>query len=223
MKARGKLFLYRSVKIGLVKPKARPRGRPREFDQDQAIALATRAFLRRGYAGTSTEVLAEAMGVLKPSMYAAFGDKGQLFRASLAAWAEEVGARLSSAMTRAISPADLADRMLGEAVSVYAPTGRGAPWGCLVQSAAGDAVEALPEVGKWLLQFLEGCDRLVERSLEQLAPKWSASERSCFARALNAAIRDIAFRARARESRPRLEAVAASHAAMLRDFAADRA
>jgi len=58
-------------------------GRPREFDLDQAVEKAMRVFWARGYEGASMNELTEAMGISKPSLYAAFGDKRGLFAAAL--------------------------------------------------------------------------------------------------------------------------------------------
>jgi len=54
-------------------------GRPRSFDRDAALAAAVEQFWRSGYEGTSIAMLTSAMGVTPPSLYAAFGDKRQLF------------------------------------------------------------------------------------------------------------------------------------------------
>lgn len=65
-------------------PKTRG-GRPRSFDRDAALQAAMLLFWRHGYESTSMRMLAEAMGVTAPSIYAAFGDKRELFVRSLAA------------------------------------------------------------------------------------------------------------------------------------------
>ena len=58
-------------------------GRPREFDVEEALGAALKVFWRKGYDGASLTDLTEAMGVTRPSLYCAFGNKEALFRAAL--------------------------------------------------------------------------------------------------------------------------------------------
>ena len=53
--------------------------RPREFDRDAALKRAMSVFWAKGYAGTSTDDLLEAMSIGRQSMYAAFGAKRTLY------------------------------------------------------------------------------------------------------------------------------------------------
>lgn len=57
--------------------------RPREFDKEAALDTAMQLFWIQGYEATSMNELAAAIGIQKPSMYAAFGDKKELFEAAL--------------------------------------------------------------------------------------------------------------------------------------------
>ncbi len=66
-------------------------GRPRAFDADQALDKALTVFWQKGYGGTSLPDLTEAMGINRPSLYAAFGNKEQLFLKVLARYGERMG------------------------------------------------------------------------------------------------------------------------------------
>jgi AcrR family transcriptional regulator len=58
-------------------------GRPREFDVDEALDAALRVFWSKGYEGASYADLTKAVGVERPALYSAFGNKEALFRQAL--------------------------------------------------------------------------------------------------------------------------------------------
>jgi TetR/AcrR family transcriptional repressor of nem operon len=57
--------------------------RPREFDEQQALVAAMNVFWEKGYEATSMSDLTSRMGIQRPSLYAAFGDKKALFEAAI--------------------------------------------------------------------------------------------------------------------------------------------
>jgi AcrR family transcriptional regulator len=64
-------------------------GRPRQFDYDDALEKAMHVFWSKGFEGTSMPDLTEAMGMNRPSIYAAFGNKEELFRKALERYTEQ--------------------------------------------------------------------------------------------------------------------------------------
>ncbi|MUT65764.1 TetR/AcrR family transcriptional regulator [Paenibacillus sp. NEAU-GSW1] len=57
--------------------------RPREFDERAALAAAMQVFWEKGYEATSLSDLTDRMAIQRPSLYAAFGGKKELFTAAL--------------------------------------------------------------------------------------------------------------------------------------------
>ena len=85
------------------------RGRPREFCVDYALAQALRVFWEKGYEGTSLTDLTDAMGLTRPSLYAAFGNKESLFRKALDLYEREkldyIGKALEQPTARGVAEA----------------------------------------------------------------------------------------------------------------------
>lgn len=140
----------------------RDRGRPREFDAGAALDRAIEVFWRRGYEGASLTELTEAMGINRPSMYAAYGNKLDLFRRAVSRYAERDMAYARAALTEPTAYRVI-ERFLRD--NADALTRTDCPAGCLaIQGglAGGSATEFLAETR------LAGERALAER-LAQLA------------------------------------------------------
>ncbi|GAA3657191.1 TetR/AcrR family transcriptional regulator [Streptomyces fenghuangensis] len=138
-----------------------PIGRPRGFDADEALERAMLVFWEHGYEGASLARLTGAMGISTTSMYAAFGNKEELFRKALERYTEGPGGYLSRALEEPTA--------LGVATAILAGTVRTTtrptrPHGCLgVQGAL-----ATSDPGRGVRDLLadwrnNGCSRLRER------------------------------------------------------------
>ncbi len=113
----------------LTRPR-RPRGRPREFDRDQALECAMRLFWSRGYESTSISDLTRAMHITPPALYGAFGDKKKLFLEAVERYSEGPGCFARKALTEEATAERAMRRLLLGAVGTF--TNRKNPRGCLV-------------------------------------------------------------------------------------------
>jgi TetR/AcrR family transcriptional regulator, copper-responsive repressor len=84
------------------KKEKRPRGRPRLFDEDAVLAAVRDVFMAKGFSAASLDDLAAAADMNRPSIYAAFGDKEQLYLRALNRYGE-----ISVATMKAIFARDL--------------------------------------------------------------------------------------------------------------------
>jgi AcrR family transcriptional regulator len=75
-------------------------GRPRSFDEGQALDEALDVFWRLGYEGASLAELTEAMGINKPSLYAVFGSKEQLFVRALGRYSQRYHDHLRQVLSK---------------------------------------------------------------------------------------------------------------------------
>jgi AcrR family transcriptional regulator len=122
------------------KNSAKPAGRPRAFDGDQALHRALLVFWRKGYEGASLSDLTKAMGINRPSLYAAFGDKEALFRKALDRYVAGPAAFVREALNEPTARG-VVECLLRRAADSH--TGPGNPQGCLlVQGALACSAEA---------------------------------------------------------------------------------
>jgi len=110
-----------------------PKGRPREFDTEKALDIALLLFWKQGYEGTSLAALTESMGINTPSLYAAFGNKEELFKKVLDRYLEKPASYLPKALTHPTA-LGAAESLLNGAIDMV--TNRSHPDGCLLVQGA---------------------------------------------------------------------------------------
>jgi AcrR family transcriptional regulator len=116
-----------------MKKSTAPRGRPRAFDANKALDRALLVFWRKGYEGASLSDLTLAMGINRPSLYGAFGNKENLFRKALDRYVDGPAAYVREALKEPTARA-VVERLLSEAASLLSD--RRHPPGCLIVQAA---------------------------------------------------------------------------------------
>src|SRR5882724_9674638 len=112
---------------------AAPRGRPRAFDADVALERAMHVFWAKGYEGASLSDLTRAMCINRPSLYAAFGNKEQLFRKVLDRYVDGPLAYFGKALAAAKARDVIEQILLGAANMASNPR---LPAGCLMVQGA---------------------------------------------------------------------------------------
>ena len=143
----------------MIQNTTKPRGRPRSFDEMEALEKATQVFWSKGYDGVTIDDLVAGMGVGRPSLYAVFGDKRTLFLRVLRAYAETKGAGAAKAL---LSPKALRDSLASFLRhAVESATEEGSAVGCLLVCVAPLVDD--PEVRQFLQNAAAGAAALVER------------------------------------------------------------
>jgi TetR/AcrR family transcriptional repressor of nem operon len=124
-------------------------GRPRQFDVDQTLDAAMRAFWARGYEATSMADLMAATGLHKGSLYQAFGDKHALFIQALKRYLGEMARAGASAIQTAPTPRDGLAR-LGHTLIEITGEDRDEPRGCMALNALAELAPHDAEVRELL-------------------------------------------------------------------------
>ena len=180
-------------------------GRPRTFDENEALVAATEVFWRKGYEGASLSDLTEATRLNRPSLYGAFGNKERLFLHVLDHYGSGRGQAPILAF-EAESDIRIAVRAFLEE-SLKNNTRRKAASGCLFASCAATSAETMPEVKDRLRSAFDETERRLAARFDREIENGSLSEgpaASVRARRVIDAMNAQAVSARAGASRKRL-------------------
>jgi AcrR family transcriptional regulator len=142
-----------------------PRGRPREFDPDEVLDRAVHTFWRRGFGATSLNELARELGIEKPSLYAAFGNKEQLFLKALDRYAAGFGRRAIAALEKA-SSGKAAVAALLSAFAVQLSDAK-TPGGCLIANCAAECRETSETISRSLANSLGAMEGALAKRLKR--------------------------------------------------------
>lgn len=141
------------------------RGRPLEFDPQQALDAAVDVFWSKGYEAASMDDLLSAMALSKSSLYQTFGGKRQLFMRCLARYQERFTSELRERLQRAPS----GRRFIAEVFELVAETAErfeGAK-GCLVANSASEFGQRDAGFSKPVSQGLQGLGQVFKEALHR--------------------------------------------------------
>jgi TetR/AcrR family transcriptional repressor of nem operon len=143
----------------------------KQFNEDDTLERAMHVFWRRGYGATSMQELAQATGVLRGSLYNAYGDKQAIFLLAFARYQRRYLETVREQMQHADPVAALRAYFayVIASMSELAPAldGTAAPRtrGCLTTKIATDETAMEEPVRQALRTMLEGLAQVLEERL----------------------------------------------------------
>ncbi|NIA71323.1 TetR/AcrR family transcriptional regulator [Pelagibius litoralis] len=132
-------------------------GRPRTFDQDEALLAAMNAFWTKGYDGTSMRDLTTAMGISGPSLYSAFGDKRELYLQTIDRYAD-VNACAPIVAFESEPDIENAVRDFLTAVITYSTMSHGGAKGCFLASCVSTTIGEVEGVAERMEKAITDTD-----------------------------------------------------------------
>jgi AcrR family transcriptional regulator len=183
-------------------------GRPRDFDTDRALELALLVFWQKGYEGASLADLTAAMGINRPSLYAAFGNKEALFRKTL----DRYAATRADFQRRALDAPrarDAIEQVLRGTVDFLADKRH--PKGCMITQGALACGQEADSIRRELIARRCAAEADFRRRLERAEaegdlPPWL--QPAAFAKYLATLLQGMAVQAAGGASRDELQQVA---------------
>jgi AcrR family transcriptional regulator len=194
---------------------AKQGGRPRKFDEAEALGKMQRQIWTTGLSGVSLDGIARSAGLNRPSLAAAFGDKDAIYAQAAAQFAAMMEARLSEAIKNTDLSAAL-KAAFDTAIDIYTTEG---PTGCFLLCTAPAEAMTNPVCRTVLINSLEAIDGffLKRLKLEQPRMKVSPADLALLAALLGATLHSLALRARAGWSAKRLRSFAAGSIGLIVD------
>jgi AcrR family transcriptional regulator len=186
----------------------RTRGRPRQFDEELALEAAGQVFWTKGFSAASLDDLSAAMGMNRPSIYRAFGDKDAIYRKALMQFCQGMEAAFARTMLAEEDIRKALTRFYREALATY--TAGEKPRGCMVMSTAVAAATCHAEIQADLLMIIRELDKKMTMRLQQavddgqLPSSFDAGGRAAIAQSL---LHSLSLRARAGETQRQLRRI----------------
>jgi len=144
---------------------SRPRGRPREFDESQALDAAASVFWSRGYDGASLDDLTRAMGMTRSSLYNAFRDKKSLFFTAVEHYSNTRMKPLADRLNAGDSLFHDFEAFLDGAIDVATQDDNRR--GCLIVCALADSAGADPQMREELASRFSMFEAMIVRRLQR--------------------------------------------------------
>jgi len=185
------------------------RGRPRKFVPAVALQKAMLVFWQRGLSATSLDDLSLAMGMNRPSIYNAFGNKEEIYRRVLAQFCGQLDLGVRQIL---LAESDLRKGLVkfyDQALDVYC--GADPALGCLMMCTAPAEALAHPDIRSDLIALIARVDAQLEQRIKEAIRKGDLSASlnpRLTAKMVQGLLHSLALRARAGESKSSLKKLA---------------
>ena len=135
--------------------------RPRQFDPAQVDEALLDVFWSRGYARTSIEELTQATGLLRGSLYGAYGSKEDMFRAAIRRYTADLAAAIATDKTGLDGAQHVLDTVVRR--TVRDPDRRG----CAILNAIPESHALSAEMRAELQEALRSMQALLRKRLRE--------------------------------------------------------
>ncbi|MFT7244473.1 MAG: AcrR family transcriptional regulator [Candidatus Azotimanducaceae bacterium] len=192
----------------------RRRGRPKQYDKQQAISAAMQVFWTKGLSATSLDDLATAMNMNRPSIYNAFGSKENIYLEALNTFSAALDQTLTSTLgaTTLGSTADFQSGLLNfyyQAINVYCEGD--AQLGCFMACTAPAEAISYVEIQTALNKMVSELDQKISMYIQQAINSGQLTQTSdplLAAKMIQGTLQSFALRARAGETKSQLRKLA---------------
>ncbi len=181
----------------------KPRGRPRQFDEQLVRQAILQSFWENGYSATSLDDLSKATGLVRPSLYGAFGSKSAMYLMSMNAFFEQL-----ETARAALSSAQNAEKALEtffiHMLDVYVGNDAHQQLGCFLVGTALTEAPSNDKIRHALAERLGRLNQLLATALRVKVPNAESDDIEFAAEQATATLHSLAVRARAGENKVRL-------------------
>ena len=142
----------------------RQRGRPPSYNHDEALEKALQVFWAHGYEGASMAEPTAAMGMNKPSIYAAFGNKEELFRQALNKYMTGPVSYIQEAMQQPTARQTV-EMLLTKSAELLC--GCDSPRGCMIVQGALTVGQGAELIKRELVNYRQGFESMLKKRFDQ--------------------------------------------------------
>jgi AcrR family transcriptional regulator len=181
------------------------RGRPQKYDVDRALDGAMQVFWLKGVSATSMDDLIHAMGMNKPSIYNAFGDKRVIYKKVVARFAAQTIEQIDQILTNETDLKKALLKFYEGGLDVYFATPE--HLSCFITNTVPVESAKHADIQELLASTIHGMDNIIEKRLLTAQQKGWALNRDIahLAKLFHGVLQSIALRARGGEPRSVLE------------------